>query len=91
MVDCVRAGVGAAAYPGQSLSVLPSANQSVRLAVSGPGFPERAGVVVWTSFGGQAFCKRERPDCFWPKNEPAIAGGVRVESEVAARRATYMD
>ncbi len=27
----------------------------------------------------------------WPQSEPAIAGVVRVESDVAARRVTYMD
>ena len=41
-----------AAEPGRAGSIYPTGNQRVRLAVSGPEFPDTLGVPVWAWFGG---------------------------------------
>ena len=51
------AGVLRAAGTGRAgLSGLPSGNQSVRLGVSGPEFPDRMGMAGLGSFGGRVLC-----------------------------------
>ena len=44
------------------LSGLPSGNQSVRLGVSGPEFPDKPGVARLRSFAGQASCAASVPN-----------------------------